>query len=191
MKVKLPDGTWLELADGATGADAAQAIGSGLARAALAVKQRTGEDGADGDGLRALPAPLEDGAVLEVVTSRHEDSLELIRHDAAHVLATAVTELYPGTKVSIGPAIADGFYYDFEFPEGVKVSDADFDRIEARMREHVKADEPFERTDIPVTEAIERFRAEDQPYKVELIEDLVAEAGRDGGGSLDTVSLYR
>ena len=77
-----------------------------------------------------------------------QDALELIRHDAAHVLATAVMELYPGVKISIGPPIEDGFYYDFEFPEGVDVSEADFPRIEERMREHVKAAEPFEREDV-------------------------------------------
>ena len=75
--------------------------------------------------------------------------LWLIRHDAAHVLATAVTELYPGVKVSIGPPIEDGFYYDFEFPEGVSVSEHDLERIEERMREHVKADEAFERSELP------------------------------------------
>jgi threonyl-tRNA synthetase len=186
MKVTLPDGTPLELADGATGADAARAVGEGLARAALAVKPRAPGEGGDGiDGLRDLSAPLTDGVVLEVVTPRHEDALELIRHDAAHVLATAVVELYPGTKVSIGPPIADGFYYDFEFPEGVKVSEADLERIEAHMREHVKADEPFEYTDLTVDEALARFRAEEQGYKVELIEDLVRDQG------VETVSLYR
>ncbi|CAA9495240.1 MAG: Threonyl-tRNA synthetase [uncultured Solirubrobacterales bacterium] len=186
MKVTLPDGTPLELADGATGADAARAVGEGLARAALAVKPRApGEDGDGIDALRDLSAPLTDGVTLEVVTPRHADALELIRHDAAHVLATAVTELYPGTKVSIGPPIADGFYYDFEFPEGVKVSEADLERIEAHMREHVKADEPFERSDVTVAEALERFRGENQDYKVELIEDLVRDQG------VETVSLYR
>ncbi len=191
MKVVLPDGNSLELPDGATGADAAQAIGAGLARAALAVRQRPapGTDGAQGtdgaDDLRDLSAPVEDGALLEVVTPRDEDSLELIRHDAAHVLATAVVELYPGTKVSIGPPIADGFYYDFDFPEGVKVSEADFERIEDRMGEHIRADEAFERTDIAVDEALERFGAEGQDYKVELIEDLARDEG------VETVSLYR
>src|SRR5918992_2955153 len=122
MRVKLPDGNDLELRDGATGADAALAIGEGLARAALAVRQ-------DGQ-LKDLSAPLEDGAPLEIVTAKSPDALELIRHDAAHVLATAVTELYPGTKVSIGPPIEDGFYYDFEFPEGVTVGEADLPAIE-------------------------------------------------------------
>jgi threonyl-tRNA synthetase len=176
MKVSLPDGTPLELSDGATGADAARAIGEGLARAALGVRQ-------NGD-LRDLDAPLEDGP-LEIVTGRDDDGLWLLRHDAAHVLATAVMELYPGVKISIGPPIEDGFYYDFEFPEGVKVSDEDFERIEAKMREHIKADERFEREELSVAEAIERFRAEGQDYKVELIEDLVRDQG------VETVSLYR
>ncbi|HLL87087.1 MAG TPA: threonine--tRNA ligase [Thermoleophilaceae bacterium] len=185
MKVTLPDGTPLELADGATGADAARAVGEGLARAALAVRERDPSGSPAEDGLRDLSAPLHDGARIEVVTARDEDSLALIRHDAAHVLATAVTELYPGTKVSIGPPIDDGFYYDFEFPEGVKVSDADLERVEERMRAHIRADEPFERTDVTVEEALERFRAEGEDYKVELIEDLVRDQG------VDTVSLYR
>ena len=184
MKVHLPDGTALDLPAKATGADAAQAIGAGLARAALAVRVN-GER-----RLRDLSAPLMDGDRLEIVTSRSPDvdgvsPLELIRHDAAHVLATAVTELYPGVKVSIGPPIDEGFYYDFDFPEGVRISDADFEAIEARMREHVKAAEPFERSDVSVAEALERFRSEDQDYKVELIEDLVRDEG------VETVSLYR
>jgi threonyl-tRNA synthetase len=177
MKVVLPDGKELELAEGATGADAAAAIGPGLAKAALAVK-------VDGE-VRDLSAGLPDGAQLEIVTDRSPEALPLIRHDAAHVMATAVTELYPGTKVSIGPPIESGFYYDFEFPEGVKLSDDDLEQIEARMREHIGADEPFERSDVPVEDAERRFAAEDQTYKVELIRDLVANEG------VRTVSLYR
>jgi threonyl-tRNA synthetase len=181
MKVFLPDGTELELADGATGADAAAAIGAGLARAALGIR-------VDGE-LRDLAAPLEDGARIAIVTARDEDGLWLLRHDAAHVLAAAVTELYPGVKISIGPPIEDGFYYDFDFPDGTKLSEDDFERVEAKMREHIKADEVFERSELPPSEAIERFRAEGQDYKVELIEDLVRAA--DGEQPLETVSLYR
>jgi threonyl-tRNA synthetase len=177
MKVVLPDGKELELAEGATGADAAAAIGPGLAKAALAVK-------VDGE-VRDLSAALPDGARLEIVTDRSPEALPLIRHDAAHVMATAVTELYPGTKVSIGPPIDTGFYYDFEFPEGVKLTDADLEQIEARMREHIGADEPFEREDIAVADAERRFAEADQDYKVELIRDLVANEG------VRTVSLYR
>ena len=176
MKVTLPDGTELELDDGATGADAAAAIGPGLARAALAVRVN-GE-------VRDLARPLPDGAKLEIVTAKDADALPLIRHDAAHVLATAVMELHPGVKISIGPPIEQGFYYDFEFPEGTHVSEEDFAAIEERMREHVKAGEPFVREDVPVAQARERFAAEGQDYKVELIDDLVKDEG------VETVSLY-
>ncbi|MEA2473185.1 MAG: threonyl-tRNA synthetase [Thermoleophilaceae bacterium] len=177
MQVTLPDGNSLELEDGATGADAARAIGEGLARAALAIRQ-------NGD-LKDLSAPLTDGAPIEIVTGKSPDALDLIRHDAAHVLATAVIELYPGTKVSIGPPIEDGFYYDFEFPEGVRVGEEDLPKIEEAMRRHVKADEAFERTDISAGDALERFTREEQDYKVELIQDLVRDEG------VETVSLYR
>ncbi len=180
MKALLPDGTELQLEDGATGADAAAAIGAGLARAALAVK-------VDGE-LRDLTAPLHDGAKLEIVTPSSDDALDLLRHDTAHVLAAAVMDLYPGVKISIGPPIQDGFYYDFEFPDGVTVSDADFERIEQKMREHIKADEQFDREDVSVGEALERFVREDQPYKVELIEDLVRNASADA--PVESVSLY-
>ena len=182
LSVSLPDGSALELERGATGADAAAAIGPRLAKDALAVK-------VDGE-LRDLSAELPDGAEITIVTATSggeeaADALWLIRHDAAHVMATAVIELWPGTRVSIGPPIDGGFYYDFEFPDGVRPGEGDLERIEAAMRAHIAADEPFERDDIPVAEAIERFRDEDQPYKVELIEDLVRDQG------IETVSLYR
>src|SRR5436190_2719610 len=176
MQVTLPDGNPLQLPDGATGADAAAAIGPGLAKAALAVR-------VNGD-LRDLARPLPDGEPIEIVTARSDDALALIRHDAAHVLATAVMELYPGVKMQIGPPIEQGCYYDFDFPEGAHVSEADFEAIEAKMREHVKADEPFEREDVSAGAALERFVREGQDYKVELIEDLVRDEG------VDTVSLY-
>src|ERR1700761_6248849 len=130
--VKLPDGTPLELDPGATGADAAAAIGPGLAKAALAIKV----DGA----LRGLDAPLpEGGAEVAILTDRDPEALELIRHDAAHVMAEAVTELYPGVKVTIGPAIENGFYYDFEFPEGVRITEEDLPKVEGEMRKHIAA----------------------------------------------------
>ncbi|MDQ2622534.1 MAG: threonine--tRNA ligase, partial [Actinomycetota bacterium] len=93
--------------------------------------------------------------------------------------------LYPGTKVTIGHAIENGFYYDFDFPQGVKITDADLPKIEDAMRRHIKADEKFERRDVTVAEAIEIFKAQDEKYKVELIEDLIANEGA------ETVSLYR
>ena len=176
VNVTLPDGTELDLPDGATGADAAQAIGAALARAALAVRQN-GE-------VRDLARPLVPGEPLEIITATSDGALDVIRHDAAHVLAAAVMDLYPGVKISIGPPIENGFYYDFEFPEGVTVSDADFARIEQEMRRHINADEHFVREDVTVAEALERFRAEEQDYKVELIEDLVRNDG------VQTVSLY-
>jgi len=177
ITVKLPDGSPLELSDGATGADAAAAIGPRLAKDALAVRVN-GE-------IRDLGAPLEDGESVEIVTPGRPDALEVLRHDAAHVLATAVIDLWPGTKVSIGPPIADGFYYDFEFPDDFRPSESDLEKIEERMAAHVEADEPFERNELDVSEAIERFKSEDQPYKVELIEDLIRDEGT------ETVSLYR
>jgi threonyl-tRNA synthetase len=181
MRIPLPDGNALDLPDGATGADAAAAIGPGLAKAALAVRQN--------GSVQDLARPLADGEPIEIVTDRSgRDALDLIRHDAAHVLATAVMELYPGVKISIGPPIENGFYYDFDFPDGVTLSDADFAAIEARMAEHVKADEPFVREDVPVEEALRRFREEGQDYKVELIEDLVRDA--DPARPLESVSLY-
>jgi threonyl-tRNA synthetase len=184
MELELPDGKILDLSDDATGADAAAAIGPGLARAALAVK-------VDGE-IRDLARPLidssdrHDGRVaFEVLTDRSgEEALGLIRHDAAHVLAAAVLELYPGVKISIGPAIENGFYYDFDFPDGVTVTDADFERIEAKMREHIAADEPFVREDVSPGVALDRFLREAQDYKVELIEDLVEHDG------VPSVSLY-
>jgi threonyl-tRNA synthetase len=180
--VSLPDGSPLELAESATGADAASAIGPRLAADALGIK-------VDGE-LRDLGAELPDGASISIVTAKSkdadgDDALWLIRHDAAHVMATAVVDLWPGAKVSIGPPIENGFYYDFEFPEGERPTEADLERIEAAMREHIAADEPFERSVVSAAEAIERFRGEDQPYKVELIEDLVRDQG------VETVSLYR
>jgi threonyl-tRNA synthetase len=191
LTVTLPDGNALELADGATGADAAAAIGPGLARAALAVEVSHPEAG-ERPELHDLSRALPDGATLAILTKKDgEKALELIRHDTAHVLAEAVLELYGGVKISIGPPIADGFYYDFQFPDGVSVSEADFPKIEERMRAHVKAAEPFERRDVTPGEARERFAAEGQDYKVELIDDLVAQAGSaHPPRNLETVSLY-
>ena len=178
ITVTLPDGKPLELPAGASGADAAAAIGPGLAKAALAIE-------VDGE-LRDLSAALPpDGARVAIVTDRDPEALELIRHDAAHVMAEAVIELYPGTKVTIGPPIESGFYYDFEFPADTKVSEEDLEKIEAAMRAHIAADEEFSRRDIPVAEALEVFREQGQDFKVELIEDLVRDEG------VETVSLYR
>ena len=188
VTLTLPDENKLELPDGATGADAAAAIGPGLARAALAIEVNdpTGQAGPE---VRDLARPLPGAAGVAILTAKSgAPALALIRHDAAHVLAAAVTELYQGVKISIGPAIADGFYYDFEFPAGTSISEEDFPQIEERMRAHVNAAEPFVREDVSVAEARERFVAEGQDYKVELIDDLVKAAAP--GDPLQTVSLY-
>jgi threonyl-tRNA synthetase len=177
VKVVLPDETELDLPDGARGSDLAAAIGKRMAKDALAVR-------VDGE-IRDLAAPLGEGERVELLTPSSEDALDLIRHDAAHVMATAVMELFPGVKISIGPPIEGGFYYDFEFPDGVKVSDEDLPRIEEQMRKHVSADEPFERTDMATDEAERYFAAEQQDYKVELIRDLVRDEG------VETVSFYK
>src|SRR4051812_7680378 len=193
MRVPLPDGSVRELPDGSSGADLAAAIGPGLARAALAIRRLDGDktekrDGTAYDNGRIvdLDEPLADGQPVEIVTAKagDGDALKLLRHDIAHVLAESVLELYPGTKVSIGPPIAEGFYYDFEFPPGVTINEGDFEKIEAQMRKHVKAAEPFVRSEVTAGEAIERYLREDQPYKVELIEDLVAKQG------VETVGIY-
>jgi threonyl-tRNA synthetase len=208
VTVTLPDGKALELSDGATGADAAAAIGPGLARAALAIEVSHPEAGDPNPAhpeVRDLSRELPDGGRIAIVTEKSgAQALALIRHDAAHVLAAAVMEQWPGVKISIGPAIENGFYYDFEFPEGVSISEGDFPEIEAKMRAHVKAEESFERVDVTPAQARERFASEGQDYKVELIDDLVANAGaggdrvggdraggdRVGGDPIHTVSLY-
>ena len=183
MDYLLPSGEKLSLPEGATGADAAAAIGPGLARAALAVTV----DGVIYDLARELPTGGE--RRLEIVTDKSgEAALQLIRHDAAHVFAEAMLELYPGVQIAIGPPIENGFYYDLDLPAGVSINEDDFPAIESRMREHIEADEPFVREDVPVAVALDRYRGEGQPYKVELIEHLVDNAPADA--PLQTVSLY-
>ncbi len=183
MEYLLPNGDTLSLREGATGNDAAAGIGPGLAKAALAIKV----DGVTYDLARELPTEGE--RRIEIITDRSgEEALELIRHDAAHVFAEAMLELYPGVQISIGPPIENGFYYDVELPEGVALSEDDFPAIEARMREHIEADEPFVREEVPVAVALDRYRGEGQRYKVELIEDLVS--GAPAQAPVETVSLY-
>src|ERR1700733_11145334 len=183
MDYALPSGDLLRLPDGATGADAALAIGPGLAKAALAIKV----DGVTYDMSRELPTDG-DGRIEIVTEKSGEEALQLIRHDAAHVFAEAMLELYPGVQISIGPAIDNGFYYDVQMPDGIALSDADFPAIEAKMKQHIDADEEFVREDVSVGEALERYVREGQSYKVELIEDLVKNAPADA--PVESVSLY-
>jgi len=163
MKVLLPDGTPLDVEEGASGLDAAAAIGPRLAKDAVAVEV--------GGELRDLRLPLSDGDRLRVLTARDTESLAVLRHSTAHVLAEAVLHLWPGTKVAIGPAIADGFYYDFEFPEPVSADD--LERIEQEMRRILATEHEFRRIDgVDKAELEARYAAEQQPYKLELVEGL-------------------
>ena len=185
ITVSLPDGSERELAADATALDLAAAIGSGLRKAAVAAVV----DGNDTD----LTAPLHDGATVAIVTAATPEGRHVLRHSTAHVMAQAVTRLFPGAKFSIGPAIDNGFYYDFELPGGATFSDDDLERIEAEMREIVKANQPFVRSEMSMADAKELFA--DQPYKVEIIERVeAAEADNDDAaevGEGGVISAYR
>ncbi len=169
IRVTLPDGSQRELPAGTTGAELAAAIGAGLARAALAVK-------VDGE-LRDLARPLSDGATVAIVTDRDPDALPLLRHSAAHVLATAVRELFPQAGIGFGPAIDEGFYYDFEVPR--PFTPEDLQAIEAKIASVIAADHPFTREVVDRAEAKRRFA--DDPLKLERI----AELGED-----ETITVY-
>jgi threonyl-tRNA synthetase len=175
ITVSLPDGTVLELADAASGHDAAAAIGPGLAKAALAVR-------VDGE-IRDLARTLPDGAAIEIVTPKSgADYLYVLRHTAAHVLAEAVQSLFPGTKFGFGPPIEDGFYYDFELPRAL--SEEDFPEIEAAMRRVIKARAGMERSVLSVEAARAFFAEREQQYKVDQVEFLTNRGESE-------VSIYR
>ncbi len=160
--VTLPDGSRRPFDAPTTGAKIAASIGPGLARAAIAVK-------VDGE-VRDLARPIESDAAVEIVTRRSDEALELIRHDAAHVMAEAVQELFPGTQVTIGPVIENGFYYDFAPP--TPFSNEDLKAIELKMHEIVARDEPFVREVVDRLDAINRFKFRDEFYKAQIIDDL-------------------
>ena len=134
ITISLPDGSQRSYDEGATTADVAASIGSRLAKAAVAA--RVGGEEWD------LGRPLPDGAEVAIITADSDEGRHVLRHSTAHVLAQAVTQLFPGAKFSIGPAIVDGFYYDFELPGGRTFSEDDLSAIEDRMREIMKADQP-------------------------------------------------
>ncbi|MDP9286290.1 MAG: TGS domain-containing protein, partial [Actinomycetota bacterium] len=162
MQVVLPDSSKLELPDGASGLDAARAIGPKLAEQAVLIK-------ADG-AVQDLRAPLADGEKIQILTTRDtndSDALYVLRHSSAHLLAEAVRRLYPGVKIAIGPPIENGFYYDFEFTE--PISDADLARIEDEVKREIKEGRTWEREKISRDEAKARFKAEGEDYKVELV----------------------
>ncbi|MGZ6022626.1 MAG: threonine--tRNA ligase [Rhizomicrobium sp.] len=162
IHITLPDGKTMEFKTGVTGAEIAASIGPGLAKAALILEV----DGQQWDLFR----PIERDAKIRIITRKDPEALELIRHDAAHVLAMAVQELFPGTQVTIGPAIDDGFYYDFARNE--PFTPEDLPKIEAKMHEIVKADLPTRRQVWPREKAIEHFREMGETYKAELIESI-------------------
>ncbi len=184
VNVTLPDGSTRELSSGATAADLAADIGPGLAKAALIAVV----DGVEVD----LDVPLDDGASVALVTGSDDEGLHTIRHSTAHLMAQAILDLHPGARFAIGPPIEHGFYYDFDLPDGKTLSDDDLGAIEARMKELVKADQPFERHEVSVDEALDLFK--DEPYKLEIIQNVAsgAAASEDAGEvSGDVVSYYR
>ena len=175
--VRLPDGSSRTLPAGSTAQDLASAIGARLARDAVAAQV---------DGLLTdLATVLPDGAEVRVVTLASDAGRDVLRHSTAHVLAQAVTRLWPGAKYAIGPTIEHGFYYDFSLPGGAHFSDDDLERIDAEMRRIIAEDQPFVREEHSVAEGRALFSA--QPFKVEIIDGVAGESG-DGAS---TVSAYR
>jgi threonyl-tRNA synthetase len=160
IHVTLPDGSQKALPAGSTGADLAKAIGPGLAKAALAIR-------VNGD-VRDLQRPLPDGVTVSILTNKDPQALDVLRHSSAHVLATAVRQLFPKAQIGFGPPIEDGFYYDFDI--GRPFTPEDIEAIEKKMAEVTKADYPFVREEVSRTEAKKRFT--DDPLKLERIDDL-------------------
>ena len=172
IRVTLPDDSELEMPSGSTPADVAARIGPGLARAALVAEV----DGQPWD----LGRPLEQDARLRILTERDPQALEVYRHSTAHLMAQAVQRLYPGTKVTIGPVIEGGFYYDFD--REVPFTPDDFAAIEAEMKRIVDEDLVIEREEVSRDAAVELFRELEEPYKVEIVEAIPAG---------ETLTLYR
>jgi threonyl-tRNA synthetase len=166
--VTLPDGSPRQLPEGTTAAELAESISRRLAKDAV-IAVIDGEE-------RDLASPLRDGATVEIVPLDSPRGVHTLRHSTAHVLAQAVLELWPGATFAIGPAIEDGFYYDFQLPDGQTFSDDDLERIEAKMLEIVAADQRFERSEASKEQALELMAA--HPYKREIIE-RVTSAGPD------------
>ena len=185
ISVLLPDGSSRPLPTGSTAGDLAASIGRGLAKAAIGAVV----NGEEWDLTRELP----DGATVAITTGASDEGRHILRHSTAHVLAQAVLRVFPGAKYTIGPAIEDGFYYDFDLPGGATFSEDDLARIDAAMREIIKADQPFERGELSADDALVLFA--DQSYKCEIINRVRSGAadGSDAGelGTGETISIYR
>jgi threonyl-tRNA synthetase len=177
VTITLPDGTARAVPKGTTPAEIAAGIGKRLAKDALAA--RVGDEWVD------LTTPLDADAELALVVPASPEGREVLRHSTAHVMAQAVTDLYPGARYAIGPAIEDGFYYDFELPDGARFSEDDLAAIEGRMREIVAEDQPFIRDELDRDSGLEVFAA--QPYKQDIIRKV--DASEVGSGSV--ISVYR
>ena len=165
--ITLPDGSQRSFAAGSTAGDVAASIGSRLAKAAVAAV--VNGDEAD------LTTPLLNGATVAIITGDSDEGRHVLRHSTSHVMAQAVLQLFPGAKYSIGPAITDGFYYDFELPASKTFSEDDLVLVEARMRQIMSANQPFIRSEMSIDDALALFA--DQPYKCEIIERVRALAG--------------
>ncbi len=181
ISIRLPDGSSRELPSGATTGDLAAAIGSRLAKAAVAAKV----DGREVD----LGVVLTDGAEVAIITANTPEGRHVLRHSTAHVMAQAVTQLWPGAKFAIGPAIEHGFYYDFDLPGGATFNEDDLVRIEARMRDIIESDQTFVREEHSIDEGLALFA--DQPYKREIIEGLDPETSSGEGAGDGVVTAYR
>ena len=171
VAIKLPDGSVMEMESGVCGLDIANKISAGLAKAALAVKVN--------ETLQDLTTPITTDATVTIITGRDAEGLHIIRHSCSHIMAEAVKELWPDVQVTIGPAIDNGFYYDFSRKEPFTTDD--FAKIEEKMHEIVKRDEKVIRKVMPRNEAIKFFKDLGENYKAEIIEDLPES---------ETISLY-
>ena len=172
VAIKLPDGSMLDMESGVNGFDIANKISPNLAKAALAITVN--------GTLQDLSTPITTDATITIITGRDKEGLHILRHSCSHVMAQAVKELWPDVQVTIGPAIENGFYYDFARKEPFTTED--FAKIEEKMHEIVKRDEKIERLVMSRDEAIKFFKNKGEHYKVELIEDLPEN---------ETISFYR
>lgn len=175
INITLPDGSVQVYQDGTSGYEVAAGIGPRLAKAAVAATV--------GGEMWDLHRPIDDDASISIVTDSTDAGRHVIRHSAAHIMAQAVLDLFPDAKFAIGPAIEDGFYYDFEVHD--PFTPDDLDRIESRMAEIIAEDQPFDRGELSIADAMETFS--DQPFKQEIIAGVDADEGVEG----DSVSTYR